>query len=227
MTVSTVIDNSDLGWLLLIPNSSDFDEAFSADVTADHSVGRSFFVDLDLVVKATSANPITADGIDIDCCEPWDTNDASLLILVEKIGDDPTEALGEYRIVQVHSPRDYFAAPGTRLREVLDLLEGSYDVIARLRIPGDFGFDHDTYAEYHRGIVAAERVAEAAGRQSRFPSSCSHGDEYLALEVRDLIGSDPEWTQEVYDHIAHPFARATGQLLHPDDVPASPQNVSR
>ncbi|MEN4460998.1 hypothetical protein VXE65_03085 [Mycolicibacterium conceptionense] len=140
-----------------------------------------------------------------------------------------TEAGANCIIRAIHHPPDVFGATGSPLRGAFDLLEdpdSDLDAInaARQNLLADTGIEFgEPYSLHHRsgtytyGVNAAEKALTSAGRNTRFPRSCCHGDEYLAIAARDLIGTAPGWTQDAYELIARPYAEATGRKLHPAD----------
>ncbi|MCV7286114.1 hypothetical protein H7J87_12325 [Mycolicibacterium wolinskyi] len=77
--------------------------------------------------------------------------------------------------------------------------------------------DDYSRATYCGGVEAARDALAAAGRNTWFPESCCHGDEYVAIAARDLIGSVPGWTWDAYELVARPYAQATERKLHPED----------
>lgn len=91
-------------------------------------------------------------------------DDAGVLLHVERVYREA--AGGDYRIVGRHHPRDAYAAPGTPLREALDLVEGgAVDVcelaaarLVLLDAAGDWSFDR------HRREI---RCGGAGGRRSQ------------------------------------------------------------
>ena len=140
-----------------------------------------------------------------------------------------TDAGANCVIRAIHHPADVFGATGTPLRTAFDLLEdldSDLDAInaARENLLADKGIEfgdprslHPRSGTYTYGVGAAEKALTSAGRNARFPRSCCHGDEYLAIAARDLIGSAPDWTWDAYELIARPYAHATGRKLHPAD----------
>lgn len=169
---------------------------------------------------AVSSDPNSAGAgfaaVELEAIFEQSLGDEGVLLHVERVYREA--AGGDYRIIGRHHPRDAYAAPGTPLREVLNLVEGgAVDVceladarLALLDVAGDWSFGT-------AGEVAAAAL-EAAGRNSYFPGSCQHGDEYLAVAARDLIGrGEPDWTWLAYELIARPYAHVVGRKLHPDD----------
>lgn len=227
-------------WLLIVENddSGIGQDAIDA-LIADHSPGVTFWADsgwLGAGGDGDNPNPLHLHGVD-DECEPWDEDRRDLLLRVERTsappryrkadrpldphdhpGEDDIEVV-EYRILAAHNPKDAYAAQGTRLREVLDLLSGpdEADIVNRKWYgAGAISVDKEDFARCEQ---AAKDALRLAGRNTNFPGSCLHGEEFLALAARDLIGSAPGWDQAAYDYLRAPFERAAHQRLHPDDAP--------
>jgi hypothetical protein len=228
-------------WLLIVDNddSGIGQDAIDA-LIADHSPGVTFWADsgwLGAGGDGDNPDPLHLHGVD-DECEPWDEDRRDLLLRVERTGaapryrkadwpldphDYPSEGdieVVEYRVLAAHNPKDAYAAQGTRLREVLDLLCGpdETDIVNRKWYgAGAVTVNKDHFASCKN---AAEDALRLAGRNTNFPGSCLHGEEFLALAARDLIGSVPGWDQKTYDYLRAPFEKAAHQRLHPNDGPS-------
>lgn len=158
------------------------------------------------------------DAVEFESIFEQGTGDEGVLLHVERVYHEGGG--GEYRIIGRHHPRDAYAAPGTPLREALDLVQdGVVDVHALSYVGWEFrsalrinGIGANTAGKW------AAAALGSAGRNTCFPGSCQHGDEFLAVAARDLIGRrDSGWTWLAYELIARPYAHVVGRKLHPDD----------
>ncbi|KLI09391.1 MULTISPECIES: hypothetical protein [Mycobacteriaceae] len=159
---------------------------------------------------------VTSEGLITRCS---DVADVDTLV---------TDAGASCIIRAVHHPRDAYGALWTPLWDAFELLESDDfnpdDILdARENLLEDKGVEFgEPYPQhpsgtYWDGVNAAENALTSAERNAHFPRSCSHGDEYVAIAARDLIGTVPDWTWDAYELIARPYAQATGRKLHPDD----------
>jgi hypothetical protein len=228
-------------WLLIVAgDDSGIGQETLDALIADHSPGVTFWVDngwLGVGGDGDNPDPLHLHGLSDDC-QPWDEDCQDLLLRVEQTSippryrepNQPFDELDhsdqdgvevvEYEILAAHSPKDAYAAQGTRLREVLDLLGGpdQADIVHRKWYGSDaVAVDRDHFESCKD---AAENALRLAGRNTNFPGSCLHGEEFLALAARGLIGSVLGWDRAAYDCLRAPFERAAHQRLHPHDGPA-------
>jgi hypothetical protein len=244
------------GWLHALPDDDVFPDEFIAGL-AGKDLGATVHLtteQLDHIFPSAQRNPVAVGPAVIDECmfDYEDGNDGVLLYL-EIVDGTLNDDGADFTVGAIHHPRDVYAAPGTPLRHVLDVLQGGFDVHAifearqaLLRDTGvrdgaewldgapfcrgrEFwdGCPKEFWDTYCGGIEAANRALEAAGRNRDFPqpSMSTHGnDEYIALAARDLIGTAPDWTQDAYERVARPYAQATGHKLHPEDRSSGQQS---
>lgn len=166
------------------------------------------------------------DAVEFESIFEQGTGDEGVLLHVERVYHEGGG--GEYRIIGRHHPRDAYAAPGTPLREALDLIQGAAVDVCELSYAGyqfRSALGINAVGANTAGKFAAAAL-EAAGRNTCFPGSCQHGDEYLAVAARDLIGRrDSGWTWMAYELIARPYAHVVGRKLHPDDPDSWLQSI--
>lgn len=228
------------GWLHAIDATDTFSPEFVASL-ADSQVGDTIHLEQEMVddiAAATDLDPVAAGTRAIDDDSLWGGYGDGVLLFVD-IVDSATvtdDEGADYIIRAIHDPRDVYAPAGTPLRNALALLEGDRGIALSHKInecrsafleaagtePEDIvdhkrRSDDDRITTYRGGIDAAKQALKAAGRNGHFPGSCCHGDDYIAIAARDLIDTVPGWTWEAYERVAHPYARATGQKLHPED----------
>lgn len=227
------------GWVHAIDSTGEF----SADEVADLStkkVGDTITLtieQIDEVYPSTVLDP-TVDGRhaieETDITGIAKGEEMGVLLYVEIVDGTFTEDGADYLISATHHPRDIYGCPGTPLRDAIDILEDpDFDpndiVEARADLVRDKGLEYGSWSEQiHRGndywastyrgaVDAARNALTAAQRNTWFPGSCCHGDEYIALAARDLIDTVPAWTRDAYELIARPYTQATGRKLHPED----------
>lgn len=230
-----------IGWLHAIAADHDlFSPEFVSDL-AEKQIGDTIHLaqeQIDEIAPATDLDPVAAGPRVIDDDSLWGGYGTGVLLFVEII-DSATvndEDGTDYVIRAIHAPQDVYGPAGSPLRNALALLEGDGgialihkigerrhefldaagiergDISSRLR-----GGRGQWITTYRGGVAAAEQALAAAGRNSHFPGSCCHGDDYIAVAARDLIDTVPGWTWEAYERVARPYAQATGHKLHPED----------
>jgi hypothetical protein len=209
------------GWLHALPGGDVFPDEFLAGL-AGKDLGDTVHLTTgqrDHIFPSTQRNPVAAGPAVIDeCMFDYADGDDGVLLYVDIVEGTLTDDGADFTIEAIHHPRDVYAAPGTPLRHVMDVLQGGFDVHAifdaRQALLRDTGVDDgaqwlasapfyrgrefwDTcpkefWDTYCGGIEAANRAPQAAGRNRDFPQPgmSTHGnDEYIALAARDLIGT--------------------------------------
>jgi hypothetical protein len=227
------------GWVHAIDSTGEFSADDVAEL-ATKTVGDTITLSteqIDEIYPSTVLDP-TMDGRhaieEADITSGVAEESMGVLLYVDIVKGTFTGDGAEFVVGATHHPRDIYGTRGTPLREAIDLLESDnfdpYDINEAcadlLREKGiEYGdsLEHirrgDSYwiTTYRGGVEAAEKALTAAGRNTWFPGSCCHGEQYVAIAARDLIDTVSGWTWDTYELVARPFALATGRKLHPDD----------
>ncbi|WP_457180985.1 hypothetical protein [Mycobacteroides abscessus] len=230
---NSVMDESAVdkaGWIWLSEDNDDFEELPVKVLLAEHSPGTVFWLTWDdhlEVSKSVDRNPESLSATTIFPDSVWNLEDSDSLLLVEttgKLGGTGQSRTVEYRVVAAHSPHDIYGPKGTPLRDLLETLEGKGRMKIIDKMPP---VTSNEEWERTKAFEKAAKQAVIAADEDKWgfkdsiwtalPGSCQHGQEYVALIARHLIGTTPEWTQEAYDCLTHRFRVATGRGVHPDD----------
>lgn len=222
----------DRGWIHAHDATGDFPTEFVAEL-ARKAIGDTIHLTgehIDEIAPSVELEPAAAGPNVID--EDEDNN--GVLLYVEAVDGTLTDDGGSFTVRATHHPRDVYGPSGTPLRDAINLLESNdvdpNDIVAaRADLLQDTGVDYGDHLEqirrgneywvktYCGGVDAAKQSLTTVGRNTWFPGSCCHGDEYVAIAARDLIGTVAGWTWDAYERVARPYAQATGRKLHPED----------